>query len=292
MNDVSNVNDIYTESFDSDDLVIIKLDSLCSRHLFPAKSDFISEIQPIEPFDINGVSGNIQAIGQGTVRICFRDPSGLLHDKQLVNAYYAPNAPVRLLSIPQLARDTNKQSNLCTGGTHSTLTWEGSIATLKHSTPSGVPFLWAYIGNPALTTLFNVCQSLCTFSTKDDQAFVNITEEGMDSLVEHYDVTEHFYKNVDHLRSLLRQPLHSAKQRDYAHWHHKLGHLSHTKLQDLVKQGKLPQRFRSCEPPICPACLFAKQTKRHWCYKGGKYHSLRDVASHQPGSLTFADQMI
>jgi hypothetical protein len=292
MNDVSNVKDIHTESFDSDDLVIIGLDSLCSRHLFPAKSDFISEIQPIEPFDIHGIGGNIQAIGQGTVQVRFRDPSGLLHNKQLVNAYYAPNAHVWLLSIAQLARDTNEQSNLCTGGTQSTLTWEGSVVTLKHSTPSSVPFFWAYVGNQALTTLFNVCQPLYSFSAMDDQAFVNITEEGTDSPVEHYDVTEHIDKNVDHLHSLLRQPLHSAKQHDYAHWHHKLGHLSHTKLQDLVKQGKLSQQFRSCEPPICPACLFAKQTKRHWCYKGGKSHSLRDVASHQPGSLTFTDQMI
>ncbi|MFN9981430.1 MAG: hypothetical protein ACK53Y_16005, partial [bacterium] len=79
MNDVSNVKDIYTESHDSDDSVIIGLDSLCSRHLFPAKSDFISEIQPIEPFDIHGIGGNIQAIGQGTVQVRFRDPSGLLH---------------------------------------------------------------------------------------------------------------------------------------------------------------------------------------------------------------------
>jgi hypothetical protein len=199
MNDVSNVKDIYTESHDSDDSVIIGLDSLCSRHLFPAKSDFISEIQPIEPFDIDGVGGNIQAIGQGTVQVHFWDPSGLLHDKQLVNVYYAPNAPVWLLSIPQLARDTKKQSNLCTGGTQSTLTWEGSVVTLKHSTPSGVPFSWAYIGNPASTTLFNICQSLYSFSAMDDQAFVNMTEEGTDSLVEYYDVTEHIDKNVDHL---------------------------------------------------------------------------------------------
>jgi len=69
--EILHVDSVYTESFDSEDLVLIRLDSLCSRHLFPAKSDFISEIKPIGPFDIHGVGGNIKAIGQGTVWLCF-----------------------------------------------------------------------------------------------------------------------------------------------------------------------------------------------------------------------------
>jgi hypothetical protein len=292
INDILHVDSVYTESFDSEALVLIGLDSHCSRLLFPAKSDFISEIKPIAPFDVHGVGGTIKAIGQGTVRLRFRDSSGLLHDKLLVNAYYAPNVPVHLLSIPQLARDTNKRSNLCTGGTQSILTWDDFKVSLKHSTPSGDPFLWAYIGHPASTTLFNTHRSLYDCPTTDDHAFVTVTEEAMDNCVDHHDVTKHIDANIDHLRSLLHQPLQSTTQQDYAHWHHKLGHLPHTKLQDLVKQGKLPQRFRSCNPPICLACLFAKQTKRQWRYKGGKSHSLQDFATHHPGSLTFADQMI
>jgi hypothetical protein len=175
-----------------------------------------------------------------------------------VNAYYAPNVPVHLLSIPQLVRDTNERSNLCTGGTQSILTWDDSKVSLKHSMPSGVPFLWAHVGHPASTTLFNTCRSLHDCPTTDDHAFVTVTDEVMDTCVDHHDVTEHIDANIDHLHSLLRQPLQSVTQRDYAHWHHKLGHLPHTKLQDLVKQGKLPQRFCSCDPPICPACLFTK----------------------------------
>jgi hypothetical protein len=43
---------------------------------------------------------------------------------------------------------------------------------------------------------------------------------------------------------------------------------------------------------MCPACLFAKQTKRQWRHKGSGSHSLRNSAKGSPGSLAFADQMI
>lgn len=71
-----------------------------------------------------------------------------------------------------------------------------------------------------------------------------------------------------------------------------VGHLSHAHLQELVKQVKLPKCFQSCAHPICPACLFAKQTKRQCRYKGNRNHRLRDLAKRQPGSLAFADQMV
>ena len=119
-----------------------------------------------------------------------------------MNAYYAPNVPVHLLSIPQLVRDTNERSNLCTGGTQSILTWDDSKVSLKHSMPSGVPFLWAHVGHPASTTLFNTCRSLHDCPTTDDHAFVTVTDEVMDTCVDHHDVTEHIDANIDHLHSL------------------------------------------------------------------------------------------
>jgi hypothetical protein len=80
LNDLEAVEDIPSESFDTEEQVIVGLDSMCSRHLFFDPSDFVSEIKPITPFDIHGVGGNIQAIGQGTVRLWFRCSSGILHD--------------------------------------------------------------------------------------------------------------------------------------------------------------------------------------------------------------------
>jgi len=40
-----------------EDTFMVGLDSLCSCHLFPSKSDFVSQILPIDPFGIQGVGG-------------------------------------------------------------------------------------------------------------------------------------------------------------------------------------------------------------------------------------------
>ncbi len=289
-NDLEDMSEIHSESFDSEEQVIIGLDSMCSRHLFIDKSDFVSDIKPIVPFDIHGVGGNIEAIGQGTVRLRFRCSSGTLHDKLLFNAYYAPNAPVRLISVPQLGRDTGETSTLCTSGCKSIFTWNNVAMTLQHSTPSGVPFLRAYVGNPTRQALYNVCFLAHNCSNPVDDGSNVQDLSPLDPMLP--DINEHIDGSIDHIRSLLRHPIQSDKQREYTNWHHKLGHLSHAHLQELVKLGKLPQRYRSCTPPVCPAFLFAKQTKRKWRHKGGGSHSLRGLAKPEPGSLTFADQMV
>ncbi len=84
------------------------------------------------------------------------------------------------------------------------------------------------------------------------------------------------------------------QQRDYADWHHRLGHLSHAHFQELAKQGKISKHFQSCTPPDCPACLFAKQTNGNGIknHKDSHSHSLRALATHQPGSFAFTDQMV
>lgn len=149
--------DFLSESFDSEDQVVVGLDTLASHHLFPSTSDFVSEI-PVTPLDIYGVGGNIQAVGQGNMQFRFCCSSGKLHDKILHNAYHAPNVPVQLISIPQLGRDTGEQSYICTGGgAQPTLIWNDSSITLQHSVHAGVPFLRAYTGNNTMRAFYNMC---------------------------------------------------------------------------------------------------------------------------------------
>jgi hypothetical protein len=150
-------SDIYNDHFDTEDTFVVGLDSLCSRHLFPDKSDFVSTIIPIEHLEVQGVGGGIKAIGKGTVRIRFRCDQGILHDKLLRNAYFAPTCPVRLISIPQLARDPNETSSLCTGGNKSTFTWVDIRVTVSHPSPSDVPFMTAYLGNPTYSAFCSLC---------------------------------------------------------------------------------------------------------------------------------------
>jgi hypothetical protein len=191
-----------------------------------------------------------------------------------------------------LGHDTEEKSTLCTGGTKSIFTWSNTPMMLQHSTPSGVPFLRAYVGSPKHQAFYNICYLAHNCSTLDSTASESNDTQDSDNPEQDIDVNEHMDETINHVCSLLRHPIQSEKQRDYTTWHHKLGPLSQAYLQELVKQGKLPQRFHTCTPPICPACLFAKETKCPWHHKGGSSHSLRALAACNPGSLAFADQMI
>lgn len=84
----------------------------------------------------------------------------------------------------------------------------------------------------------------------------------------------------------------SPGQLEYNQWHNRLGHLSRSQMQELVKQGKLPKCLLDCQAPVCPACLFPKQTKCPWQHKNSNGHGLRSLVDAHPGSLTFAYQMI
>jgi hypothetical protein len=131
---------------------IIGLDSCCSRHLFTEKSDFINGIKPIDPVEIMGVSGDLILKGTGSVRVRFRDDNGAWVDKIIDHAYYAPDSPVRLISITQLARDfkkqTGKKTSLCTESDSSLFIWGDDVKTVLHPPPASVPFLEAFPGNP------------------------------------------------------------------------------------------------------------------------------------------------
>jgi hypothetical protein len=169
---------------------------------------------------------------------------------------------------------------------------------VAHHSPSDVPFLNAYLGNPRFHAFYSTVQLLgvgfsATTSEHDrhnklDSQVEIIKHDTNDTTI---DLSEDITQHVVHLQSLLRAPCENNWQQEYTSWHTRLGHLSHAHLQKLVTQGVLPKQFAQCKPPVCPACLFAKQTKRPWRHKGKQDHSLRSLADSHPGSLTFSDQM-
>ena len=89
---------------EAEEFQFVGLDNMCSRHLFSNKSDFIGKILPIDPLEICGVAGGFTAKGEGTVRVRFHNDAGVLVDKKIYKALYAPESMVRLISITQLAR--------------------------------------------------------------------------------------------------------------------------------------------------------------------------------------------
>jgi hypothetical protein len=111
----------------------------------------------MQPFSIQGVGGDIK---EGKVRLRFHNTNGTLNDKILENAYFAPRSPVCLISIPQLARDTSKNSSLCTDGSKSALVWDGVKVIVPHPSPLDIPFFNTFLGNPRCTAFYSAVHLL------------------------------------------------------------------------------------------------------------------------------------
>jgi hypothetical protein len=178
-------------------------------------------------------------------------------------------SPVWLISISQLAHDTDENSSLSTGGNKSIFDWNGVTTTVSHTSPSGVPFLQACVGNPPHLAFYNICNLVCncaaptdnsilsalqatmpsrdTVSNQNEETVSNTYKQVSDSAnlqsLEDIDFNSNLDDNINHFHTLMCAPLLSDKQWEYTLWHYRLGHLSHLKLQELVTLGKLPFLF-------------------------------------------------
>jgi hypothetical protein len=68
--------------------------------------------------------------------------------------------------------------------------------------------------------------------------------------------------------------------------HHKFGHVSFPKLQEMAKMGIIPKRLAKCPVPTCSTCLYAKAIRRKW---RGKTANNSDEATKpsKPGECVF-----
>ena len=74
-------------------------------------------------------------------------------------------------------------------------------------------------------------------------------------------------------------------------WHIKLGHAPFKHVRWAATQGILPKRLAQCTNVICPACLYGKQKRRPWRFKGTTNSSPIKKAT-RPGQFVSCDQLI
>ena len=72
--------------------------------------------------------------------------------------------------------------------------------------------------------------------------------------------------------------------------HHRTGHTSMRKLQDMAKMGLLPRKLATCNVPICTACAFGKATRRPWRNKPSATKKSRTIT--RPGRVVSVDQLV
>ena len=86
-----------------------------------------------------------------------------------------------------------------------------------------------------------------------------------------------------------RQPTNAAAE--LLQFHHKFGHVSFRKLQEMAKLGVIPKRLAKCAIPACSACLYAKAIKRQWRHRtpNNKDESSKPT---KPGERISVDQLV
>ena len=72
--------------------------------------------------------------------------------------------------------------------------------------------------------------------------------------------------------------------------HHRFQHISFSKLQEMARQGILPQRLAQCKIPSCSAWLCGKATKRAWRSKQGKQRKRNKTL--KPREVISVEQMV
>jgi hypothetical protein len=109
-----------------------------------------------------------------------------------------------------------------------------------------------------------------------------------------YYKTNYNFDDADTIEDLsLRQeketdPICKDPKQEYLHWHHKLGHLSHGRMLQLINNGNLPKYLSMKTPPICVACINGKETKRPWRTKA-EINASRQATF--PGECVAVDQL-
>ena len=71
---------------------------------------------------------------------------------------------------------------------------------------------------------------------------------------------------------------------DLLHLHHRYGHISMRKLQEMARQDTIPKRLAKCRIPTCSACLYSKATRKPWRGKTSKTAKPANIPKY-PGHI-------
>jgi GAG-pre-integrase domain len=92
--------------------------------------------------------------------------------------------------------------------------------------------------------------------------------------------------DLENYHKILRSKMNSES--DLLLYHHRLGHVSFSKLQDMARLGMIPQRLAKARIPLCPSCMYGKLSRRPWRTKYD-YHPISNA--ELPGQFISVDQM-
>ena len=247
-------------------------DSGASMCVSPDKDDFVGPLTSA-PWNLKlqGIAKGLRIKAVGHVLWSVIDAHGRLRHLKLP-AYYAPDAPCRLLSTTVLLQ-TYKPERL-------NVTAEAMTLMGRADDPTKGPV------EARVSPLNNLPTTTCYRYNGLAQSSINLA----------HDINAINKENMN-----LSEP-----EKELLRWHQRLGHISFRVVQFLFRMGVLAQSVNNKKlhaaasqlkhPPKCAACQYGKQHSRP--VPGRRSKTIQDKPAHtppepsQPGKLIFVDHFI
>lgn len=307
--------------FDTDSQKIY-VDNCATASITNSIEDCLTPPIPIRR-SVKGIGGLFRTqVYTTTIAWDIEDDDGASHRLELPKSFYIPNAPSWLLS-PQHWAFTAKDHFPLPRGTKCT-TYDSAIELkwnqrkFKRTLPLDVR--GSNVGELTTAPRYSKFHAFCTEVGQEDYAnddlgpimananVIDDDSDGDDGAIDTDDEHAEDYfpsadvpiqtdfpidgRNASNLPRVEPDEEDTMPQTDSAdllRYHHRTGHVSMVKLQEMARQGMIPKRLATCSVPICTACAYGKATKTPWRTKG-KQNRTQTVTS--PGQCVSIDQLV
>lgn len=237
----------------------------------------------------------------------FIDDDGKQRSLKVNDAYYVPRLKLRLFSPQQWSRqepcykDGTPVRAESTNRETMTLFFHRGHKIIPHDSKTKLPILYSSTG----------CEDFSTFAQNAKmatwEARIHPTPETFDKtiLVESIFRDSKLKKQIDMELEKIDQEkteeipnaqaegsTKKKKQDLLMKWHYRLGHIPFKSLQTMSKFGLIDKGLDKVEPPMCPECLFGKQSRRAWRTKPNKKTRKGQIhRATRPGQRVSVDTM-
>ena len=240
---------ITTFDTDSNTIGIDNRASGCFSHV---STDFIGPLRDSNRI-VKGFGGSkTSAVKIGTLKWTWLDDQGRSWTHNIPNSFYCPSGGVRLLSPQHFAQQTGDitGTGTTTNGKHVILHWKEKTASLTIPL-SPMDNVATFHLAPGYARYHTYCQQ----AKLDTQQPAVLDEEQIHSLDLPVNATDirpwaNSHQRIDGLRQVKQNVMTSTTksklEREFLQLHYSLGHIHPDRMNLMIQQGTLPQRYKGC----------------------------------------------
>jgi len=298
--------------FDTDSNAIL-IDNHCSSSLSGNKNLFVGELTKVSKV-VQGIAGSLDQVWEGTMKLEIDDDEGVKHEFVIPKSYYVPGSKSTILS-PQHLAQVRREKPLYRGcgcetyGDAVVLYWNqrknqrtcplepggSNVASIRSS--SGYSKFLAFCSeikrDPSEITAMRV--NIIPAEDDDEEEWFTPRQEP-DKADFEFDGPRPSPASPDQEPEALPTIIDDEGDgppgdiaAEFLQWHHRLGHISPSRIKLMAQAGILPRRLATCRAPICTSCEYGKATRKPWRTKSPE-NNVKSVTT--PGQCVSIDQLV